>query len=304
MEHTSTPLLMPDFCSSTIFGGFFICKKCGRDYCLQCERYFSDSLETIRDSPWDIPDAARPRLLRCTNLPKDVLGQSNGAGARTDAEGRRTRHCFHIRPDLQPVSRFNVEALKEHWVRLVEFVLDGADGDVDVGVDLSDAADVEKRTKLLGLGLGAEDTDLAGAVRDWLKIERPARKESGNSKRQINPTPISGESKLDLSRYYTKSTRLDVKTPIDPAGLQDRSQPFMLVNVDQLDDDLFDTLWSRGEPIVVDNVGKRFKKTWTPETFIARFGKEPCRESRCFDLSCFLISIFLCGTQCLLQLIL
>ncbi|KAL7422076.1 hypothetical protein Q5752_002719 [Cryptotrichosporon argae] len=59
-----------DFCSSTIFAGFFFCKKCGRDYCLECERFFSDSTSDMLNSPWPLPDAARPRLHRCVLPPK------------------------------------------------------------------------------------------------------------------------------------------------------------------------------------------------------------------------------------------
>ena len=36
---------------------------------------------------------------------------------------------------------------------------------------------------------------------------------------------------------------------------------------------------------MVDGIGKRFKQAWTPDTFIERFGDEPCCESSILALS-------------------
>lgn len=144
-----------DFCSSTIFGGYYFCKKCGRDYCLQCERYFPDSMEAVGESPWELTDAARPRLLKCIKQPWEemmngggveiggnesiVSGNGNGS-ARTNTNtntngernsgstgksGRRREKsiAWHVRGDLQPVSRFTKEEIERHWLSLAEFAI-------------------------------------------------------------------------------------------------------------------------------------------------------------------------------------
>lgn len=144
-----------DFCSSTIFGGYYFCKKCGRDYCLQCERYFPDSMEAVAESPWELTDAARPRLLKCIKQPWEemvnggggeiggndsiVNGNSNGSartntstntngernGGSTGKSGRKREKAiaWHVRGDLQPVSRFTKEEIERHWLSLAEFVI-------------------------------------------------------------------------------------------------------------------------------------------------------------------------------------
>lgn len=140
-----------DFCSSTIFGGYYFCKKCGRDYCLQCERYFPDSMEAIGESPWELTDAARPRLLKCIKQPWEEMmsggggeigsgstGNGNGndsaktngntntnGGSSTNKNGRKREKAiaWHVRSDLQPVSRFTKEEIEGHWLSLAEFVI-------------------------------------------------------------------------------------------------------------------------------------------------------------------------------------
>ena len=228
---------LPDFCSSTIFGGFFFCKKCGRDFCLQCERYFSDSLETIRKSPMDIPDAARPRLLRCTG--------------GTDANGK-VRNQFHVRSDLQPVSSFSADELREHWLALVACVMD-------------DVESTEDRIRLLRVE--NEDAELRGMVENWSSNNDQRKKESN-----IEPALSDNE----ITELYQKSTNPSADDIADPANLAHLSLPFMFITAERLNHETFDLLWTRGEPIVVDGVGQRFKHTWTPDTLIERFGSEPC----------------------------
>lgn len=144
-----------DFCSSTIFGGYYFCKKCGRDYCLQCERYFPDSMEAVGESPWELTDAARPRLLKCikqpweemvnggggeiggndsivndngngsarTNTSTNTNGERNGGSTGKSGRKREKAIAWHVRGDLQPVSRFTKEEIERHWLSLAEFVI-------------------------------------------------------------------------------------------------------------------------------------------------------------------------------------
>ena len=243
----------PDFCSSTIFSGYFLCKKCGRDFCIQCEHYFSDSLEDMRESPWHLPDAARPRLLRCT-------GGADAAKTETEMTNEKKRllkvhhvNHFHVRPDLQPVSRFTADELEHHWLALVEFVLGGTESEED---------------RLQLLGITKDEVELREMISNWM-IEHGKRKEANGDIK----TALYKEEIADLYR----KTANPAGDPIpDPAELEDLSLPFILISADRLNNDAFDQLWARGEPIIVDGVGKRLKHSWTPDTFIERSGQEPC----------------------------
>jgi hypothetical protein len=166
---------------------------------------------------------------------------------------------FHVRPDLVPVTRFHAKDLEEHWYKLVAFVLDGT-------------GSLEERMKWLyptHPGSDAEvDGDLSRKVDEYIK-KHPTT---------FPPAPDPGLSDEEVSRYYAKSTNPGVEAIPDPAELRERSHPFIFVQAGDLDNELFDRLWARGEPIVVNQVGDRFKQTWTPDTFIERFGVEPCCE--------------------------
>ena len=222
-----------------------MCKKCGRDFCLVCERYFADSMETMAKSPWSLPDAARPRLLRCNNAL---------SFQKTKAEGKTPQ--FHFRPDLQPISRWTEDELKEHWLSLADFVLEGEGG---------------LNEKLTALGVGHAGEEAIEALRTWLDSRPP---ESSSS--QLNGSLTSTE---EVEKLYTKITNTQAEPIADPAGLENHSRRFLKIDLNDLNNDKFDVLWARGEPIMVDKVEEGFKMSWTPDDFIERFGQQVAGES-------------------------
>ena len=193
-------------------------------------------------SPWELPASVRPRLARCTG--------------GTDASEGRVKY-FHFRPDLQPVSKFDVDALKVDWEALADFGLDA----VDEGLE---------RRRIFGVPPDEEDL---GATLDAYPPSHTGRRASAEA--------IQASSDEIARLYYATNTK-PMATPIqDPANIGNYSLPFIFVAADRLDNELFDQLWARGEPIIVDGVGGSMTHMWTPDTFIERFGSEPCRESRC-----------------------
>jgi hypothetical protein len=169
---------------------------------------------------------------------------------------QRRGQNFHVRPDLVPVTRFHTKDLEEHWYKLVAFVLDGT-------------GSLEERMKWLDPTFEAgsdTDNDLSGKVNEYIP-KHPTSFPSA-------PDPELSEE--EIKKYYFKITNPDAEPIPDPAELRDKSHPFMFIQSSELDNELFDRLWARGEPIVVDKVGERFKKVWTPDTFIERFGVEQC----------------------------
>jgi hypothetical protein len=160
---------------------------------------------------------------------------------------------------LVPITRFRIKDLEEHWYKLVAFVLDGT-------------GSLEERMKWLPT-CNEKEESLGKKVEDYL-AKYPTT---------FPPDPDSTLSEEEMGRYYSKSTNPAISPLEDPAGLGEKSHAFMFVDAEELSNSLFDRLWARGEPIVVNNVGKRFKETWTPDTFIERFGQERCCKSRRID---------------------
>jgi lysine-specific demethylase 3 len=191
---------------------------------------------------------------------------------------------FHFRPDLQPVSRFGEVELREHWESLAKFVINEAEGRGEPVVE--GESDLGRRLKLLGLK--EPDEALLAVLEEWSKAKSNTPPRSKPTESTLNdglasalpPGPANGLSDDDLKAFYTKVTnRNPGVVPIpDPAKLEAHSRPFIFIHQDDLDDRLFDQLWARGEPMVVDGVSERFKLGWTPRDFIDRFGNEQCGE--------------------------
>ncbi|WVQ76876.1 hypothetical protein IAR50_006550 [Cryptococcus sp. DSM 104548] len=293
-----------DFCSSTIFGGWWFCKKCGRDYCLECERYFPDSVEGMKESPWPLADAARPRLLKCIAQPSRVTQNDKEAGKDSEKPEKKGKElAWHVRGDLQAVSRFEKEEIKEHWLSLSEFVLAGKD---------ADKLDLSGKLRVMGL---RGDGEASGLVKEWMekavKEAEPEKDEQDDSEevkdlddlfkeitddppRQPIPPPKSPRPAPPPKFVYTKTCHpsshiLDPLTssdpalvaqldPPDPAGLS--NLPYMYLPASNLTDPLFDELWAKGEPIVVDGVGSRMGD-WGPDRFRDMFGSEKCSVVNC-----------------------
>lgn len=198
--------------------------------------------------------------------------------AAATSASRKTKLNFHVRPDLLPVTRFHQDELEGHWKKLLELVLD---------------QEMTREDRARWFSLDEGDGDLMDKVEEYIRNRKHRRTSSDTTKDShandsLNDSHgdtsgvIRVEPELEVNKYYTRSTTShdpSVKPIPDPAGLEDQTHPFMLVQAEELDNALFDHLWSKGEPMVVNGIGERFKQSWTPDTFINRFGTEDCRES-------------------------
>ncbi|WVQ70399.1 uncharacterized protein L199_008626 [Kwoniella botswanensis] len=248
-----------DFCSSTIFGGWFFCKTCGRDYCLQCERYFPDSLETIMDSPWPMPDAARPRLLRCQHV-----------GEKQQSR----RPAMHYRSKLQAVSRFSEEELKDHWLKLSSFVLDDGKESLDGKLGLMGLKKDDQDVKRILILMGQEEKEVKDS-------DEPLPLPNDEIDQEIGLSDGDGLEEIKDIFEYTKITNTTAEPIPDPAELRDESRKFVLLKDQDLTNDVFDKIWSKGEPLVVDGVDRKLNLGWGPDDFIERFGDEACYVVNC-----------------------
>ena len=187
--------------------------------------------------------------------PRPTTYNTSGPTPAAKATVKRSLN-FHVRPDLIPVTRFHAKDLEEHWYKLASFVLDGT-------------GSLEDRMKWFYPAHVEVDNTVSAQVKQYIE-KYPTSFPSG---------PTADLKDEEKAKYYVKTTNPTVEAIPDPAGLKEKSHPFMFVQAPELDNELFDRLWARGEPIVVDKVGERFKQTWTPDTFIERFGKEGCCKS-------------------------
>lgn len=150
----------------------------------------------------------------------------------------RFRGPPHTRVNLRAVSRFERAQLEEHWLAMVTTALEAR-------LDVVDALAKDLPIKSLEEAFEAQYQPLA-------------------------------QQDVVYPDLYTLSTST-CPPPGDPAGLAEQSHPFMrCANAESLSNDLFDQLWSRGEPIVVDNCLEALSLDWSPSGFIERYGSQSC----------------------------
>jgi hypothetical protein len=87
-----------------------------------------------------------------------------------------------------------------------------------------------------------------------------------------------GKEAFDSSSYYTNPSQSE-PFPADPAGLTKESHPFIKAHIEDLNNETFDKLWAKGEPMVVDGLDQKFRTQWAPEDMVANFGEDVCGES-------------------------
>lgn len=227
-------------------------------------------------SPWELDVAARPRLLRCL-LDPDAQEAKKGEDQEADRdkdEPKMRDIAWHFRGDLQPVSRFTEKELMGHWKGLQMLELE-KDKDKEKG-EGKDEGKGKGKEKATGNSVTAElGTATAGDT-----VHRPTRSQSsGSGTGPAEPTdkPPPPPS-VDIDSFYNAITRPPVPLPLDPADLRQQSLKIIRITTDALDNPLFDRLWAKGEPIVVDGLLEKFKTSWIPEEMIARFGNQKCGE--------------------------
>jgi lysine-specific demethylase 3 len=210
-------LLTIDFCSTTVFGGSWLCLDCGREYCKSCYDLFPAITVERNDGRVILQPRELQRLVRC---------QFKGPP--------------HGRSSLRAVSRFARAQLEKEWLAMVTTAL-------EVEADL---------ISLLRCDLPFQKLVDALALAEY--------------------RPNQVKAKSNTARPYTRATST-LPRPRDPAGLAEQSHLFTrFSSAESLPNELFDELWSLGEPIVVDNCLSGLSYDWSPTGFTNKYGAQRC----------------------------
>lgn len=217
-------------------------------------------MEAVGESPWELTDAARPRLLKCIKQPweemmngggveiggNDSIVSGNGNGsARTNTNtntngernsgstgksGRRREKpiAWHVRGDLQPVSRFTKEEIERHWLSLAEFAIghgfgpdagsssgfgflfgagagDKGDGDEPEREKKEEERSLQREGMLRVMGLQM-DEEVKRVLEQWRKEIRVVREKEKEKERSLvahfeNNTSIESNPKTNTNLH-------------------------------------------------------------------------------------------------------
>jgi hypothetical protein len=156
------------------------------------------------------------------------------------------------------VTRYSPSDLKRDWAALVGFVTQSRTAYDETLPDL--APDFQRHLRAV-----------SGAIETSDKAPLPGQE--AEEARLRATLKVSDEQ---LSSYAKRET--GPMQPTDRAGLE--THAFFRLENDHLSDPIFDAMWSKGVPIVVDGIGERFKLDWTPQNFHRRMDGAQKKEDR------------------------
>lgn len=164
----------------------------------------------------------------------------------------------HYGSCLIPVTRYSPSDLKRDWAALVGFVTQSCTAYDETLPDL--APDFQRHLQAVSGAIEASDkAPLPGQEAEEVRLRATLK--------------VSDEQ---LSSYAKRET--GPMQPTDRAGLE--THAFFRLENDHLSDPIFDAMWSKGVPIVVDGIGERFKLDWTPQDFHRRMDGAEKKEDR------------------------
>lgn len=180
---------------------------------------------------------------------------------------------MHTSSCLVPVARSSLDRLKKDWIGLVTFVKQS-------GMSIDDE-------------MAVIDPAIAVCVRQSLNTPLNLGNSNGWNDNEARRAAASAVEEAVLEGYRTSRTA--VVEPVDPVAVP--HQQFFRIDKDQLDESIFDNMWGRGVPVIVDRVNESFKLEWSPAAFIrrARESNDPqdqncCKSARCVKRACALLN--------------
>ncbi|KIR76796.1 hypothetical protein I305_06296 [Cryptococcus gattii E566] len=142
-----------------------------------------------------------------TNSNTNTNGERNDGSAGKSGRRREKAIAWHVRGDLQPVSRFTKEEIESHWLSLAEFVIghgfgpdagssfgfgflfgasagDKGDGDEPERVKKEEERSLQREGMLRVMGLQM-DEEVKRVLEQWRKEIRVVREKEGEKERSL-----------------------------------------------------------------------------------------------------------------------
>ncbi|KAI6046475.1 hypothetical protein EDC04DRAFT_2627847 [Pisolithus marmoratus] len=232
-----------DTCMTSIFSCSWMCRLCGREACAEC-------FEQVKELTEDRPGATQAEIA--------ALQARREKHAHTNPFFLScTRRNEHVFKDFSPMTRFCqpelVEAIKE-----MEELLERPDVDAlpNVGaIDPTLQNDTDETTKKTDT---EQSTDASGDAVHGTPSLPPLATVNGD---------IQGAE-------GTTQSALTLANPIP-------SHPIVTIPDSELTEEVFRSLWTKGEPLVVTGVLPKFQIQWTPEYFVQKYSSQSCLILEC-----------------------
>ncbi|KAJ3863241.1 hypothetical protein EV359DRAFT_43498, partial [Lentinula novae-zelandiae] len=286
-----------DTCMTSLFCCSWMCRLCGRESCSDC---YEEVLALTSNPNVDLPNSGSPASLE--------LAASRLAAQQSLKEKQNhskpfflscTKRAEHRAAEFTPVSRFCLRELDEA-IRDMEAVL--REEEQEKG---------EERQCLDERGENREPNHMSASPSDSTGVSTPSEIEQYRTRLSELPHTQGLPYESEYGRHsYSNSRSLPQHSS---STLQPTSSPYILpqihlqssgtlsqslyqplshrsdiplhaiptYNFDALTETIFRKNWRKGTPILVTDVGQRFRIRWTPEYFIKEYGDQGCLIIEC-----------------------
>lgn len=292
-----------------MFSTSFICTNCGREFCLECYA----SLESAAGDQTSL----HQKLVACgaaksgvTHGPERFLPVSRLEISELDANIAEMKKL--LGDEWQQLSGTTLtpgtigirELPTEHQTRvnLESSKPNGSPTQEPLGLHpgthltqnhileseaLSPASEITPPETLTSSSKALLDTPMLSSV-PQMHSELPTALKSLNSSGTSSPlTPVSSAYPSGISSPITRTSDLPLARPLsgdkeitrDPAGID--SLNFQESHYSEISDILFQSIWQKGETIVVTGLLDKMNIQWTPEYFIQHYGNNICSITDC-----------------------
>lgn len=251
-----------DTCMTSIFSCSWMCRSCGREACAEC-------FEQVKELTEDRPGATQADIA-ALQARREKYAHTNPFFLSC------TRRNEHSSREFSPMTRFCqpelVEAIKEMEELLEQPDIDALPPNIGA-IDPNLENGTEETTKNTDTGQCANTSrDEALGVTSSPQVPHL----NGNAQRVEGTTP-------NCANAGQSDASLDTDSQQDgPGGPPEiPSHPIVTIPDSELTEDVFRSLWTKGEPLVVTGILPKFQIQWTPEYFVQKYHSQSCLILEC-----------------------
>ncbi|KAI6128405.1 hypothetical protein EDD16DRAFT_1690312 [Pisolithus croceorrhizus] len=272
LEHLSvTPLIRRtresevratcDTCMTSIFSCSWMCRLCGREACAEC-------FEQVKELTEDRPGATQAEIA-ALQARRDKHAHTNPFFLSC------TRRNEHVARDFSPMTRFCqtelVEAIKEMEELLERPDVDALSNAGAIDPTLENGTDQATKNTDTGQSANASGIEAHGVTSSPQVGSLNGSSQRAEGTMSIGANAGQSDASLDTNLQQDGSDG----SPEIP------SHSTVIVPDSELTEDVFRSLWTKGEPLVVTGVLPKFQIQWTPEYFVQKYHSQSCLILEC-----------------------
>lgn len=256
-----------DTCMTSIFSCSWMCRLCGREACADC---FTNVSEFTAYRP-----GASQAEIADTQARREKHAQGNPFFLSC------TKRNEHNAKDFSPMSRFHKEELAQA-IKEMEALLKEEESLSGGGATVGSGTGSLRNPDDTGAAPVAGPSTLQGEPSNGYWPHAPQQQTPVSTTNGLwhpdHRLPLSSNANATNGAAVASATP-DTAVSTDTGGTP--SHTMLQITDSELTEVMFQSIWAKGEPLVVNNILPKFKIQWTPGYFIEKYAAQTCLITEC-----------------------